>query len=186
MRCLGIEQMASSEGADSASSIEPLVIDPVRFARDGSSVAGKLPLSGMPRLKDLLFNQEGAVTYAVQGYMSAKGQPVLRVSLTGDLAVPCQRCLEELRLHLDTRREIVLLPRATDADPTEGEDDDIDFMPSTSALDLHDLVEQEVVLSLPMAPRHAEAACGLQPGATNTGERFSPFSQLAGLKKEAH
>lgn len=178
--------MASSEGADSESSIEPLVIDPVRFARDGSSVAGKLPLSGMPRLRDVLSDREGAVSYAVQGYMSAKGQPVLCVSLTGDLAVPCQRCLEELRLHVDTRREIVLLPRATDPDPTEGEDDNIDFMPSTSSLDLHDLVEQEVVLSLPMAPRHAEAACSLQPGAANTGERPSPFSALAGLKKEAH
>ena len=178
--------MASSEGADGASSIEPLIIDPVRFARDGSSVAGKLPLSGMPRLKDLLSDREGVVSYAVQGYMSAKGQPVLRVGLTADLAVPCQRCLEELRLHVDTRREIVLVPRATDADPTEGEDDDIDFMQSTGSLDLHDLVEQEVVLSLPMAPRHAEAACRLEPGAANAAERPSPCAALAGLKKEAH
>jgi uncharacterized protein len=178
--------MGSSEGADSPRSVEPLVIDPVRFARDGSSVAGELSLSRMPRLKDLLSDREGAVGYAVQGYMSAKGRPVLRVSLTADLAVPCQRCLEQLRLHVDTCREIVLLPNATDADPTEEEDDDIDFMPSTSSLDLHDLVEQEVVLSLPMAPRHAEAACRLQPGAMNTGERSSPFSALAGLKKEAH
>ena len=178
--------MASSEGAARASSVAPLIIDPVRFARDGSSVAGELPLSGMPRLKDLLSDREGAVSYAVQGYMSAKGQPVLRVSLTADLAVPCQRCLEELRLHVDTRREIVLLARVTDADPSEGEDDDIDFMPSTGSLDLHDLVEQEVVLSLPMAPRHAEAACRLQPVATNAGERSSPFSTLAGLKKEPH
>jgi uncharacterized protein len=178
--------MASSEGAGGAGSIEPLVIDPVRFTRDGSSVAGKLPLSGMPRLKDLLSDREGAVSYAIQGYMSAKGRPVLRVSLTADLAVPCQRCLEELRLRVNSRREIVLLPRVTDADPTEGEDDDIDFMPSTGSLDLHDLVEQEVVLSLPMAPRHTEAACRLQPGAASTGERSSPFSALAGLKKEAH
>jgi uncharacterized protein len=176
--------MASSEGADSASSVEPLIIDPVRFARDGSRVAGELSLPGMPRLRDLLSDREGAVSYAVQGYMSAKGQPVLRVSLTADLAVPCQRCLEELRLHVDTRREIVLLPRVTDADPSEGEDDDIDFMPSTGSLDLHDLVEQEVVLSLPMAPRHAEAACRLQSGATHAGERFSPFSTLAEWKTE--
>src|SRR5262249_48272190 len=121
--------MASSEGADSASIIEPLVIDPVCFARDGSSVTGKLLQSGMPRLKDLLASRDGAVSYAVEGCMSAKVQPTLRVSLTTDLAVRCQRCLEELRFHVDTRREIVLLPRTTDADPTEGEDDDIDFMP---------------------------------------------------------
>lgn len=178
--------MASSKDADNASSVEPLVVDPVRFAREGSSVAGNLPLSGLPRLKDLLFDREGAVSYAVQGYLSAKGQPVLRVSVNADLAVPCQRCLEELRLRVDTRREVVLLACAIDEDATEGEGDDIDFMPCTSSLDLHDLVEQEVVLSLPMAPRHAEAACRLQPGATTTGEHSSPFSQLAGLKKAAH
>jgi uncharacterized protein len=174
------------DGADSASSVEPLIIDPARFARDRSRVAGELPLSRLPRLGDLLFDREGAVSYTVEGYTSAKGQPALRINLTADLAVHCQRCLERLPLHLNVRREIVLVPQARELESAGDEDDDIDAVPGAISLDLHDLVEEEVVLSLPMAPRHPEDACSLQPAAAKMDEAASPFSALAGLKTEAN
>jgi uncharacterized protein len=172
------------DGAHSASGAEPLAIDPARFARDRSRVAGQLPLSRLPRLADLLFDREGAVSYTVEGYTSAKGQPALRINLTADLAVHCQRCLERLPLRLNLRREIVLVPEAGELDSAGDEDDDVDAILGAISLDLHDLVEQEVVLSLPMAPRHPEDTCSLQPAAAKVDETASPFSALAELKIE--
>ena len=173
-----------SDGADRASGVEPLVIDPARFARDRSRVAGELSLSRLPRLGDLLFDREGAVSYTVEGYTSAQGQPTLRINVTAVLAVRCQRCLERLALHLNLRREIVLVPQAGELDSAADEDEDIDAILGAPWLDLHDLVEEEMVLSLPMAPRHPEDACSLQPSGARMDTAASPFSALAGRKIE--
>ena len=164
-------------------SVEARAIDPARFAREKARVTGVLAVAQLPRLADLLFGREGVVSYAVEGDTSAKGQPVLRIHLTADLAVSCQRCLQRLPLHLDVRRDLVVVAPATELDPLEDEDDDTDAIASVGSLDLNDLLEQEIVLSVPMAPRHPENACGIQPGATKIGEAASPFSALARLKR---
>jgi uncharacterized protein len=171
------------DGAHAVTSVEARAIDPARFAREKARVTGVLAVAQLPRLADLLFGREGVVSYAVEGDTSAKGQPVLRIHLTADLAVSCQRCLERLPLHLDLRRDLVLVAAVADLDPLEDEDDGTDAIANAGALDLHDLLEQEIVLSVPMAPRHPEDACGIQPGAARSGEAASPFSALARLKR---
>jgi uncharacterized protein len=165
-------------------SIEARVIDPVRFARAGSRATGTLALTQLRRLDDLLFDREGAVSYTVEGYTSAKGQPVLHIGLTGDLALRCQRCLERLPLRLDVQRDIVLVAQAADSDPIEDEDDDSDTILSAGSLDLHDLLEQEIVLSVPMVPRHPEDVCRAGPGWVRISEASSPLSALAALKSQ--
>jgi DUF177 domain-containing protein len=177
------ERMAI-DGAHSMTSQAARAIDPARFARERSRVSGTLTLTQLPRVADLLFDREGRVSYVVQGGASAKGQPLLHISLAADLAVPCQRCLERLPIHLDVERDLVLVASVSDLDPLEDEDDDTDTIASAGHLDLHDLVEQEIVLSVPMAPRHPEDACGVQPGARKTDEAASPFSALAALKRQ--
>ncbi len=169
--------------AHTVTSVHARAIDPARLARERSRVTGVLAVAQLPRLADLLFGREGVVSYEVEGATSAKGQPVLRIHLTADLAVSCQRCLERLPLRLDVKRDLVLVAAAADVDQLEDEDDDTDTIASTGSLDLHDLLEQEIVLSVPMAPRHPENACGTRLGASNTGEVASPFSSLAGLKR---
>ena len=171
------------DGAHAVTSVEARAIDPARFAREKARVTGVLAVAQLPRLADLLFGREGVVSYAVEGDTSAKGQPVLRINLTADLAVSCQRCLERLPLHLDVRRDLVLVAAVADLDPLEDEDDGTDAIANAGSLDLHDLLEQEIVLSVPMAPRHPEDACGIQPGAATIGEAASPFSALARLKR---
>jgi len=157
-------------------------IDPARFARDRSRVTGLLAVDQLPRLADLLFSREGVVSYSVEGDTSANGQPMLRIRLSGDLAVSCQRCLDCLPLHLDVQRDLILVAAAAGLDPLEDEDDDTDAIPSTGSLDLHDLLEQEIVLSVPMAPRHPESACGIQSADEKSGKAGSPFSALARFK----
>ncbi len=120
----------------------------------------------------------------MEGYTSPKGRPVLRISLTADLAVRCQRCLGRLPLHLDVRRDVVLVSEAADLDPLEDEDDDTDTIFNAGPLDLDDLLEQEIVLSVPMVPRHPEDACSVQPAAAKIDEASSPLSALAGLKSQ--
>jgi uncharacterized protein len=176
-RCLGINHMMIEAGAAAV----PGVIEPARFAREQSHVTGVLALTQLPRLAEVLFDHEGGVRYSVEGYTTAKGQPALHISLVADLGACCQRCLERLPLHLDVERDIVLLAGVRALDQADDDDDDTDAIPHAATLDLLDLIEEEVVLSLPMVPRHPDDGCSAQ-SAAEPGKPDSPFSVLAGLK----
>ena len=160
----------------------PPTIDPARFAREESRVNGVLTLDQLPRLADVLFDHEGSVSYEVTGYTTGNGQPALHIRAQVNLGLRCQRCLERLPLQLDAERDVVLVAGAGELAAGDEEDDDIDTIPGVASLDLLDLIEQEVVLSLPMAPRHAENGCAAQPAAAPVAPPDSPFSALAGLR----
>jgi len=64
----------------------------------------------------------------------------------------------------------------------EIEDDSKDFLMARNELDVVELIEDEIILDLPSAPRHE--SCAL-PDATLGAERVSPFSVLQGLKCRA-
>lgn len=161
-------------------------VDPARFARDRSRVTGTLVPQQLPRVLEELFDEKGGIGYDVAGYVSDSGAPCLRIHLTIDLAARCQRCLDRLPLHFEVERNVVLVDGAqateqADDDDPDHENDDIDTIPLTRALDLKDLVEEEIVLSLPMAPRHPESECaGRSDQASERSD--SPFAALSGLK----
>jgi len=68
-------------------------------------------------------------------------------------------------------------------EPRDDEDELVDIIPATPHLDLHATLEEEVMLGLPMAPRHAEGECHV-PGEGGGGERRpSAFAVLAKLKQ---
>ncbi len=104
---------------------------------------------------------------------------MLHLQATGVLPLSCQRCLEAIRFDLDIDSRLELVPEDSELSQDELEDDTRDFLPVAGALEVAELVEDEVLLALPVAPRHER--CGL-PGAAGVGERIAPFAALAGLK----
>jgi uncharacterized protein len=58
-----------------------------------------------------------------------------------------------------------------------------DMIEASAALDVAALVEDEVLLSLPLAPRHPEGMCESRVGQEEGAERPSAFAQLAALKQ---
>ncbi len=158
-------------------------IDPARFARDGGHLTGSVSPACLPRLAQELFDEQGVVDYVVKGLLTHKDEPALRVELTVDLGVACQRCMERLRLKLDVARTLVLSRDLGELDSVADEDDDVDAIPLVPALDVMDLIDQEVMLSLPIAPRHADGACEARPEGEVDSTPASPFSVLSQLKR---
>jgi uncharacterized protein len=155
------------------------ISDSFAFARDGRVLEGTLPVSSLERLHDMLVDTSGSLDFRLVGYRGERGEAMLALTVTGSLGLACQRCLEAIRfgVDIDSRLELVLEGKEMPED--ELEDDSRDFLPVAGALDVADLVEDEILLALPVAPRHER--CGL-PGAAEAGERIAPFAALAGLK----
>lgn len=167
----------------SALHAKPPAIDPTRFARDGARLTGVLSPAQLPRMALALFDDSGAIDYQVEGFITAKGEPALRVQLAIDIAVPCQRCMERLPIKLDVAHTLILSREIEELDTVDAEEDEVDSIPLVATLDLLDLIDQEVMLSLPLAPRHGEAECEARGSTEPDSARASPFSGLSQLKR---
>ncbi len=138
-------------------------IDALRFARAGEICSGGVPISTFDRLHDLLADEQGSVSFRIQGEQ-LDGRPALRLMIETDVHLVCQRCLGhfEQALRIDNR-----LPIARDeAELERWELDDplLDVMLGDPALDVLTLVEDEILLGLPVAPHHLEGECALIGG----------------------
>lgn len=151
----------------------------LRIFHERSRIEGRLEVSALPRLADLLFDGSGEITYVAEGSMTPKGRPALRLELHGELGLICQRCLERLAWSVNVHHTLVLMDDDRELDPDE-EDDDTDVIGPADAADLTDLVDQELALSLPMIPHHADGGCPVPYRAEEPVVRESAFSVLAG------
>jgi uncharacterized protein len=166
-----------------------LVVDPARFAREQARAAGTVAPAVLPRLGEVLFDAQGAIEYSVSGFLTPKQQPALRLEIHAEIRLRCQRCLGPLRVAAELRREIVLVDCVDEFGQSTEEEDSVDIIPAVSRLDLGGLIEEEILLGLPMAPRHAEGECRVQaleqttgPGRAASQEASSPWAALARLK----
>jgi uncharacterized protein len=155
------------------------ISDSFAFARDGRVLEGTLAVASLERLHDLLAEVSGEFAFRIEGYKGERGQSMLHLEVNGTLPLACQRCLEAIRFELDVDCHLELIPEGKELSQEELEDDTRDFLPVAGELDVAELVEDEILLAVPVAPRHEK--CGL-PGAANAGERINPFAVLAEFK----
>ena len=159
------------------------VIDGFEFASAGATQEGSLPFGGFARLRDLLASDAGEVSYRLQGLRDERGRPSLRIAVRGTVAMRCQRCLEAIPV--EVREEELLVLAATqaeiDADPVDV--DTPDRLLAGKAMDVRQLVEDQLLLALPYAPRHerCRAAAG-----SDAGDKVRPFAGLKGLIRGGH
>lgn len=162
---------------------QQIVINSLSFAREGRSLQGELPFFDLERLQDVLADLSGTVRYSLQGRVSRQGKPQLSLKVEGTAPVICQRCLGLYGFPLSIASTLELLADEADISQDELEDDTRDFLVAQMEMDVAALIEDEIILALPAAPRHEE--CEL-PGSSERGTKVSPFAVLSALKdKEA-
>ena len=159
-----------------------IVINSLAFAREAGSLQGELPVAELARVLDLLVSSAGSLTYRLEGRLGESGRPQLLLQLDGVLSVCCQRCLEGINYPLKVRNVLEFVDDEDDLTQEEVEDDSMDFLPAQSEIDVVALIEDEIILSLPSAPRHESCA---MPKTGQGASEVSPFSVLKGLVGKA-
>lgn len=156
-----------------------VTIDSLEFARSGGHLQSAVEIAALERLHDYLNSRAGQLEWQLDGVADHAGKPALRLAVTGVLDLICQRCLAGYAFDLKSN-SLLVLENADDAPVAE--DDATESIPASSALDVEALVEDEVILALPMAPRHPEGKCATRV-ADGSDENVHPFAALAKLKK---
>ena len=167
----------------------PERIDAVKlFARQGS-ITAYLPLTRLQRLTDQLSGETGHVAVDLKFGVDEEDRRLLVGTLDTRVLVTCQRCLQDLQLDLHCQMSLLVFDNE-EALQELPESQDAVTMPE-AGLDVLALIEDELILSLPMVPMHADTACNENLNAINEGRdtvqevRPSPFAILAGLKTKA-
>ena len=161
----------------------PLVINNIEFARKALELHDRIPVSQFARLHDVLSGDSGALDYHLKGGVSATGKPTLELQVRGEVQLRCQRCLDPFAFDLDIDETYVIVADET-AIPASVEDEattEEDFIVADPQMRVLDMVEDEVLLALPYAPKHDESVCS---GGDKLDElkKPSPFAALQGLK----
>jgi DUF177 domain-containing protein len=160
-------------------------INSLDFARNSRRIGGGVQVAELPRLLEMLENSQGVLSYTLQGGVDIQGTCFLDLRVKGQCRLRCQRCLYGLDypVRIDTR--LLLRDQASldalDDKVAEGEDEEFDSILADAHLDMLDLLEEEILLSLPFAPKHEFGAC-LAAGGKNRLEERNPFEVLAKLK----
>lgn len=156
------------------------VIDSLEFARSRKALRGTLGLASLQRLAESLSDGEGELVFEVRGEIDARLRPRLRIIVEGDINLRCQRCLGGMRHHLAVDSSLLVLKPGDQQEQVDI--DDLDGVPASACTEISELIEDEVLLALPYAPRHDEGTCASVAGA-DASRVDSPFAALARLKK---
>jgi uncharacterized protein len=159
------------------------VIDSLEFARASEQLRGSLDVTGLKRLDDVLFDTQGKLEYALLGSRDERNRPQLEVTVRGALHLQCQRCLGLLEYDVDVANRLLVTPRGAQHDDELDDPEGPDRIEAEPELDVAGLIEDEVLLSLPLAPRHPEGTCTsalAREGASDGTQKA--FARLAALK----
>jgi uncharacterized protein len=136
--------------------LQPVEVDPRRFCRDSQSWETQSDASAFPRLAHEF--TQGTLFCRVSGRTDQRGGLSLHLTVRGEVELTCQRCLGGMRHAVEIERTLHLARNETELER-------LDALPDSDAilvgemLNLVDLVEDEVLLSLPLAAMHAEGEC---------------------------
>jgi uncharacterized protein len=164
-------------------------IDSLDFAHNGGELRGVVPLAEMPRMHDILASADGEISFFVRGIPDKNGKPMLEVSVAGQCQLICQRCLKAFA-HTVKLVSLLRLAQAGELNEfsADDNDDEMDSIIADRHLDVINMLEEEILLSLPFAPKHPVGACqplveNLNNSATHPFATLEALKSVAGLKK---
>jgi uncharacterized protein len=170
---------------------DPARLDVAAFAGARGKLAGTWPLRSLARLAvstvPLADGGEDPVRWQVDGTLApllgAGAQLALQIVADAAVGLECQRCLQRMVLPLSVDRRVFFVAGEDAAAGLDAESDD-DVLVLEPALDLKELVEDELLLALPLVPRHEVCPEPLPfepPPEPPVAEH--PFAALAALKR---
>ncbi len=154
------------------------LIDGFAFAEAGKSLRGLCRVHDFARLRGLVSSDEGELMYEVAGTRDEVGRPALGLKITGTLQLTCQRCLKALPFPLQVEAVLALAESEAEIETRPVVPDEPDWIVGSREMAVGTLLEDEILLAIPFAPRHER--CSGDPALKGEGQA-SPFADLRGL-----
>jgi len=144
----------------------------LRFCDQSRELSGLLATADMPRLCELLSDNEAhidiALSFGVSDGFSKRKIKFVKGVISATLNLLCQRCLEPMEWKVDRILQLGLLEHELAEKPgCEKELDELPeryepFFVEQGLVSIVSMVEQELILALPLIAKHEIANCSVQ------------------------
>jgi uncharacterized protein len=166
----------------------PARVEPRRLANQGVSLSGEIPATSFERLSDAIVKVVTPAQVSLQFDRNEQGKYVITGSVSMTIEVECHRCLQPMREVLSADIAVKLVWSEDDVSQVSKEWEP--WVVASESMDMVALVEEELLLALPIVSYHPEQECTEKAG-FSTGElpetaepqRSNPFDVLKQLKK---
>jgi uncharacterized protein len=165
-------------------------LEVLAFCRRGGSLQGRWPLARMTRLGDSLqaASADAGVDWQLEGRLLAvtggEAEVWLHLQAQTTVNLQCQRCLQAMDEAIAVDRRFRFVRTEAEALRLDEESED-DVLVLEPRLDVGTLLEDELILSLPIVPMHPacpEPLRPLQGDSPLEEEPPHPFAALAALR----
>ena len=146
-----------------------------------------MQVAQLARLAESVSAEEGHVDAELTFGKTELGTACLDVVLTGSVVLECRRTMQPFSYELAVENRLALVASEAAAQAVEGELDAHVVAPE--GLHPREVVEDELILALPIMPLSPAAQAEIEPTVFSTGstpeeeEKPSPFAALAALRK---
>ena len=159
---------------------KPLIIDSGEFAREGLSLNGEIALRDLQRVLGSVQSDTGVIRYALQGGVDKLQRSYLRLSVTGEVSLLCQRCMLPFVFAIASDSLLTLFNSEADIDAASEQDETLEGILADREQSVVDLIEDEILLALPLAPKHD--VCAPDGNSDSVAKKPNPFAVLQQLK----
>ena len=135
----------------------PKQVDPIKLARQEAKISGELFLKDCPRLQAIADQKNAVVLVELQFFKDEFGKYVIAGCCDAKVQLVCQRCNNIVEKQVVA--DVYLCPVLSESQAKNLPVDYDPLVTSGDMVSMAELVEDELLLALPMAPTHAEGAC---------------------------
>lgn len=164
----------------------PSTLDVRKAAAREVTVGGVLVLAKLTRLRPILASDDGRVAATLAFSRDSENRSLVAVSIEAELEVVCQRCLEGTRIVVNAENQLAVV--ADDEKAKQLPSHLEPWVVEEEQGELWLLVEDELMLSLPIVSYHESQECNeilkeyRRPPVTTVEVAKNPFSVLEQLK----
>lgn len=161
----------------------PKQVDHRKLAEQRAELEGTIPVVEFKRLGEGLASTSGEIHVRLKFRQGKKHRTLVLGECAGEVEVICQACLEPMTLEIHATIRTLLVPSLDELMALgQGEDG---MVCETELISLVELVEDELIVDLPMVARHEGAPCvPVESTAEPEKDTYKPFAGLAQLKEE--
>jgi uncharacterized protein len=152
-------------------------IDNIDFSRKSREIRDIIRLSDFKRLQDLCLNLEDSITFVLRGFENKHREAYLELSIEGKLDLICQRCSEKLEHTIFLKSGFLIKEETQLTDFQVDDHADYDLIEGSAKMDVLSLIEDELLLSMPGAPKHENDKCRYKK-TDDVLDRTHPFADL--------
>ena len=138
-------------------------LDAFRLARDRGVLEGTVDAHTLARVADVLGEGPANVGWRIEGTSDAEGRAALDIEVRGNVSLTCQRCLDDFDWPIAQRTEVLLARDERELAALDAQSSS-EVVLAERPLHAFTLVEDELLLALPFAPRHPDGACRVDDG----------------------